>query len=78
MTATTVGGPPEFVPPRAGILVDPHDLEALVSALDLAAELPMPNPAARLPAAEHDVHRQAARMEVVLERAVGEGLGRGS
>jgi glycosyltransferase involved in cell wall biosynthesis len=70
--ATTVGGPSEFVPPEAGILADPHDTEALVAALERAADLPSPNPAARAAAAEHDVRRQAARMAAVLERAVAD------
>ena len=69
VVATTVGGPPEFVSPEAGVLVDPDDTEALAAALARAAELPSPNPAARAAAAEHDVRRQAARMATVLERA---------
>jgi glycosyltransferase involved in cell wall biosynthesis len=70
VVATTVGGPPEFVPAAAGVLVDPSDTEALAAALALAAELPSPNSAARAAAAAHDVRRQAARMAGVLERAV--------
>ena len=35
-----------------------------------AAALPVPNPAARAAAEAHDVRRQAARVEAVLERAV--------
>jgi D-inositol-3-phosphate glycosyltransferase len=72
VVATTVGGPPEFVPPEAGVLVDPDDTAALTAALERAAGLPSPNPAARRAATEHDVHRQAARMAAVLERAVSE------
>jgi glycosyltransferase involved in cell wall biosynthesis len=68
--ATTVGGPPEFVTPEAGVLIDPADPAALPAALELAARKPSPNPAARRVAAEHDVKRQAARMVAVLERAV--------
>lgn len=67
--ATTAGGPPEFVTPQAGVLVDPGDVAALTAALEQAAALPTPNPAARAAAAEHDVRRQAARMAAVLERA---------
>ena len=44
VVATTVGGPPEFVPPTAGVLVDPGDVEALATALERAAALPTPNP----------------------------------
>jgi glycosyltransferase involved in cell wall biosynthesis len=69
VVATKVGGPPEFVTPDAGILVDPEDTDALAGALELAATMPTPNPAAREAAAEHDVKRQAARMADVLERA---------
>ena len=68
--ATTIGGPPEFVPAEAGVLVDPYDDEALAAGLTRAAELPSPNPAARAAAAEHDVRKQAARMAEVLERAI--------
>jgi glycosyltransferase involved in cell wall biosynthesis len=70
VVATTVGGPPEFVTPEAGVLVDPEDTDALSRALARAAELPTPNPKARAAAAEHDVRRQAARMAAILERAV--------
>jgi glycosyltransferase involved in cell wall biosynthesis len=71
--ATTVGGPPEFVTPEAGVLVDPEDTAALVSGLERAASMPSPNPAAREAAAAHDVKRQAARMAEVLERAASRG-----
>ena len=67
--ATSVGGPPEFVTPEAGVLVDPQDPAALPHAMELAATKPTPNPAARRAAAEHDVKRQAARMTEILERA---------
>jgi glycosyltransferase involved in cell wall biosynthesis len=68
--ATTVGGPPEFVPSEAGLLVDPEDEQALVDALRRAGELPSPNRAARKAAGAHDVRRQAARMAAVLEKAI--------
>jgi glycosyltransferase involved in cell wall biosynthesis len=67
--ATTVGGPPEFVTPEAGVLVDPEDADGLVAGLETAASMPSPNPAARQAAAAHDVKQQAARMADVLERA---------
>jgi glycosyltransferase involved in cell wall biosynthesis len=70
VVATRVGGPPEFVTPEAGILVDPTDEAELASALGRAACLPRPNPAARAAAEPHDVRLQAARIEEVLERAV--------
>jgi glycosyltransferase involved in cell wall biosynthesis len=69
VVATRVGGPPEFVPPEAGVLVDPLDATALADGMRRAAELPRPNPAAQAAAAEHDVRRQAERIESILERA---------
>jgi glycosyltransferase involved in cell wall biosynthesis len=69
VVATAVGGPPEFVPPEAGVLVDPLDEDALVSALGQAAALPRPNLAAREAAERHDVRQQAARVEEILLRA---------
>jgi glycosyltransferase involved in cell wall biosynthesis len=72
VVATLHGGPPEFVTPDAGVLVDPGDLAALTAALAAAAALPVPNPAARAAATEHGAARQAARMAEILERAVAE------
>jgi glycosyltransferase involved in cell wall biosynthesis len=71
VVATRVGGPPEFVPDGAAVLVDPADEDALVAALDAAAVLPRPNDVARAAAERHDVRIQAARIEAVLERAAG-------
>jgi len=68
--ATVVGGPREFVTEAAGVLVDPHDVDAIELGLRDAAALPAPNPAARAAAAVHDVRLQAARIEEVLEQAV--------
>jgi glycosyltransferase involved in cell wall biosynthesis len=70
VVATTVGGPPEFVTPEAGVLIEPEDEAALRAALERAAAMPSPNPAARKAAAEHDASRQAKRMAAVLQRAV--------
>jgi len=69
VVATRIGGPPEFVLPAAGILVDPLDEAALTEALRRAIGLPQPNDAAREAAAAHDVRRQAERIEAILERA---------
>ena len=70
VVATRVGGPPEFVPPDAGVLVDPLDLGELARALELAASFPSPNEAARAAAAGHSLTRQVERMEEILRRAV--------
>ena len=70
VVATRVGGPPEFVTPEAGVLVDPADEEELARALATAAALPRPNRAARLAAEAHDVRRQAEKVEEILLRAV--------
>jgi glycosyltransferase involved in cell wall biosynthesis len=70
VVATRVGGPPEFVPEDAGVLVDPLDTAGLARALQTAAALPSPNDAARRAAAGHDVRLQAARVEEILLRAV--------
>jgi glycosyltransferase involved in cell wall biosynthesis len=73
VVATRIGGPPEFVPPEAGVLVDPLDVDALARGLEQAAQLPCPNDAAREATAEHDVRRQAERIEAILSRAIGRG-----
>ncbi len=50
--------------------VDPADTGALTDALRRASGLPVPNEAARAAAEQHDVRRQAERIEAILERAV--------
>jgi glycosyltransferase involved in cell wall biosynthesis len=69
VVATRIGGPPEFVPPEAGVLVDPLDVDSLARGLEQAAALPCPNEAAMEATAEHDVRRQAERIETILSRA---------
>ncbi len=69
VVATLIGGPPEFVPPEAGVLVDPLDVDALARGLAAAAALPCPNDAAREATAGHDVRLQAERIEAILSRA---------
>ena len=71
VVATRIGGPPEFVPPDAGVLVDPLDVGAIASAMRSAAAFPRPNEAARAAAAEHDVRLQAEKIEMILTRAAG-------
>jgi glycosyltransferase involved in cell wall biosynthesis len=75
VVATRIGGPPEFVPPDAGVLVDPLDVDAIAAAMGEAAALPRPNDAARAAAAEHDVRHQAERIEAILSRAAAEAEG---
>ncbi len=67
--ATRVGGPPEFVTPEAGVLVDPSSEDDILEGLRRVAALPCPNDAARAAAADHDVRRQAERVEAILLRA---------
>jgi glycosyltransferase involved in cell wall biosynthesis len=69
VVATNVGGPPEFVPPGTGVLVDPLDVDAIAAGLRAAAALPAPNPAARAAAEPHDVNEQARRVEEILAAA---------
>lgn len=69
VVATAVGGPPEFVPPGAGVLIDPLDAASLRTGLDDAAVLPRPNLDARRAAEGHDVRVQATRIEALLARA---------
>ena len=69
VVATRFGGPPEFVPPEAGILVDPLDEAELARALEAAAGFPAPNETAHAAAAAHDVRIQAERVEAILLRA---------
>ena len=76
VVATREGGPPEFVPERGGVLVDPLDEESILDGLRRAAALPCPNEAAAAAAAGHDVRRQAERIEAILERAAGAALSR--
>jgi len=71
VVATRIGGPPEFVPAGAGVLVDPLDDAQLTRALAAAAALPSPNDEGRAAAAAHDVRRQAERVEAILLRAAG-------
>lgn len=67
--ATRVGGPPEFVPEGAGVLVDPTSIDDIERGLRAALELPCPNPAARAAAIEHGSEQQAARIAALLLRA---------
>ncbi len=70
VVATRLGGPPEFVPAGAGVLVDPLDEREIAAALESAARLPVPNEVGRVAASEHGVRLQAEKIEALLERAV--------
>jgi glycosyltransferase involved in cell wall biosynthesis len=72
VVATRVGGPPEFVTPEVGTLVNPESVDAIAEGLRAAAALPRPSAAARRVAEEHDVRRQAERIEAVLRAAAAE------
>jgi glycosyltransferase involved in cell wall biosynthesis len=67
VVATRLGGPPEFVTPETGVLVDPLDVHSIEAGLRAAVELPRPNPEARAEAQKHDVRLQARRIAAVLE-----------
>jgi glycosyltransferase involved in cell wall biosynthesis len=69
VVATRIGGPPEFVTPEAGVLVDPADEGSIADGLMQAGKLPTPNAAARSAAGLHDVRRQAERIEAILQHA---------
>jgi len=78
VVATRLGGPPEFVHPEAGLLVDPVDEDALVEALRQTAAFPCPNEAARAAAEQFDVSRQAEKVEAILASATRLGHARSS
>ena len=66
VVATRVGGPPEFVPPEAGVLVDPTSVEAIAEGLAAArASEPEPRGAGGRRRARR--RTQAERVERVLE-----------
>lgn len=70
VVGTRIGGQPEFVPPEAGILVDPLDADELRRALAATGGWPRPNLDARRAAELHDVSVQAEKVERVLESAL--------
>jgi glycosyltransferase involved in cell wall biosynthesis len=77
VVATRVGGTAEVVPDgRAGALVDPADPGAIAAAI-LALLAAPPDPAVcRAAAEEHDVDRQAERIEAILREVVAHGARR--
>jgi glycosyltransferase involved in cell wall biosynthesis len=73
VVATRVGGPPDFVPPDAGALVDPLDVASIAEGMRRAAAMPCPNEAGHAAAGAHDVRRQAERIEGILRSAAEAG-----
>lgn len=69
VVATLVGGPPEFVTDGVGVCVDPTDTASIANGMREAAQLPVPNHAARDAALSHDIHVQVSRIEVLLRAA---------
>ena len=69
VVATRIGGPPEFVPLRRACSSIPRTRMLSSRRFGPRPRLPCPNPAARAAAEEHDVRRQAERVEAILERA---------
>lgn len=64
------GGAAEFVPPQAGVVVDPLDPQALARALRAALALGAPCAAARAAAQERSAEREARRIAALLAEAV--------
>jgi glycosyltransferase involved in cell wall biosynthesis len=69
VVATRVGGPPEYVTPECGSLIDPFDPAAIAEGMRHAATLPVPCAEATRVAQAHDLSVQAARVEAVLLQA---------
>ena len=66
VVATAVGGPPEYVTPECGVLVDPADVEQIAQGMARAARLPVPCDAAVTVARAHDIGVQAEKIETLL------------
>jgi glycosyltransferase involved in cell wall biosynthesis len=69
VVATRVGGPPEFVTPGSGVLVDPLSVDSIAEGLRDAVALASPNAEARRAASRHDVRQQATRISRILAEA---------
>ena len=68
--ASANGGPAEFVPPEAGVLVDATDPDALLAGLRAAIAVGSPNAAARAAAVDRSAAREAARFAELLAAVV--------
>jgi len=75
VVATRVGGPPEYVTPECGVLVDPLDVDAIAEGMRAAARLPVPCEAAVAVAESHSLERAAARVERLLAEVSSVGNG---
>jgi glycosyltransferase involved in cell wall biosynthesis len=75
VVATRVGGPPEYVTPDCGVLVEPLDVDAIAAGMRAAAALPVPCQAAVDVAEQHSLERAAERVERLLAEvsSVGDG-----
>lgn len=71
VVATRVGGPPEVITTECGALVDPLDVGSICGGMREVLRLAVPCVEAIAVAAEHSRRIQAARIEGVLERAIG-------
>ena len=75
VVATRIGGPPEFVPPEAGVLVDPLDEAALADAMRRAAahsRARTPRPARPRPSTTSGVRRRRSSRSWKEPLEVGE------
>ena len=74
VVATRIGGPPEFVPPEAGVLVDPLDVDGLADALRDRGRAAVPEPRrARSGRGARRAQSRPGRVEAILERAAAGG-----
>ena len=69
VVATRVGAPPEFVPPAAGALVDPTDVEDIARGMRAAADLPGRTLPRGRPRRSTTSGGRLDRVEEILQRA---------
>ena len=66
VVVSTNGGAAEFVPPEAGIVVDPVDAGVVTEAIERALALPSADAAARAAAERHSAEAEALRLAELL------------